>query len=504
MAIKHKKTSSRPDDGDPEDVNPSDWNDEHNVDGILSLFLDIAGAPETFPYVKADGTGGVSAISAPARNALAQATAALILQALGAAALDSPALINTPTAPTPTVGNNSTRIATTAFVQAAVAALVNSSPSTLDTLKELADALGDDPNFSTTVTTALGNRLRVDAAQGLSSGAKTQGLANLGVTIGTAAGNVLALDGAGKVPAVDGSQLLNVPAAGVHGADVASAATVNLEGANADLVDVTGTTAITAITLNDGHARTVRFTGALTLTNGASLVLPGAANITTEAGDFAIFRGYAAGVVRCVHYERGARAPFAGKLINVQVFTASSTYNRSVGCKVAVAEVVGGCGAGGGTQATSASQFACGAAGGGGGAAIKRIVGPAATEAVTVGAGGTPVVGSGGGTGGTSSFGSWCSATGGAGGAVGTATGSIGNTTGGVGGNGVGGDVNLTGAHGQDGLCSFPNMIAGTYGGQSADRGGRNGGNGTGAGASTAAQAGAVGDAGYVIVWEFE
>lgn len=88
-----------------------------------------------------------------------------------------------------------------------------------------------------------------------------------------------------------------------HGADIASAATVNLETATGDLVDVTGTVAITAITLSEGHERTVRFTGILTLTNGASLVLPGGANITTAAGDFARFRGYASGVVRCVGYN---------------------------------------------------------------------------------------------------------------------------------------------------------------------------------------------------------
>lgn len=90
----------------------------------------------------------------------------------------------------------------------------------------------------------------------------------------------------------------------VHGADITSASTVNLETATGNLVDVTGTTTITAITLNEGHQRTVRFTGALTLTNGASLVLPGGQNIATAAGDYAIFRGYAAGVVRCVTYVK--------------------------------------------------------------------------------------------------------------------------------------------------------------------------------------------------------
>jgi hypothetical protein len=89
----------------------------------------------------------------------------------------------------------------------------------------------------------------------------------------------------------------------LHGADVASATTTNLDTATGYLVDVTGTTTITGITLSEGRQRIVRFTGALTLTHGASLVLPGAASITTAAGDFAIFVGYAAGVVRCVSFE---------------------------------------------------------------------------------------------------------------------------------------------------------------------------------------------------------
>lgn len=96
-----------------------------------------------------------------------------------------------------------------------------------------------------------------------------------------------------------------------HGADIASPAggTLDLDTATGDLVDVTGTNTITAITLADGRMATVRFTGALVLTNGASLVLPGAANITTVSGDVAVFRGYSASVVRCVAYQRGSVAP---------------------------------------------------------------------------------------------------------------------------------------------------------------------------------------------------
>ena len=121
----------------------------------------------------------------------------------------------------------------------------------------------------------------------------------------------------------------------IHGADIASASTINLETATGNLVDVTGTTTISAITLGDGHERAVRFTGALTLTNGASLVLPGGANITTAAGDFAVFRGYASGVVRCASYNPAAKADArnligaTGNLVALTVFTASATWTRA-------------------------------------------------------------------------------------------------------------------------------------------------------------------------------
>lgn len=65
------------------------------------------------------------------------------------------ALTGNPTAPTASTADNDTSIATTAFVKAAIALLVDSSPATLDTLNELAAALGDDPNFATTTANAL-------------------------------------------------------------------------------------------------------------------------------------------------------------------------------------------------------------------------------------------------------------------------------------------------------------------------------------------------------------
>ena len=74
-------------------------------------------------------------------------------------AYESPALTGTPTAPTAGRGTNNGQIASTAFVAQAIAALVNSAPGALDTLQELARALGNDANFATTVTNALAGKL---------------------------------------------------------------------------------------------------------------------------------------------------------------------------------------------------------------------------------------------------------------------------------------------------------------------------------------------------------
>ena len=100
----------------------------------------------------------------------------------GYAPLASPALTGTPTAPTASAATNTTQLATTAFVQTAVSTLVDSAPAALNTLNELAAALGDDANFATTTSTALGNRLRVDtASQGLNSTQQGNGRTNLGL-----------------------------------------------------------------------------------------------------------------------------------------------------------------------------------------------------------------------------------------------------------------------------------------------------------------------------------
>lgn len=84
--------------------------------------------------------------------------------------------------------------------------------------------------------------------------------------------------------------------------DVTAAATVDLDAADSEYVRITGATGITAITLTNGQECDVVFASTPTITNGASLILPWAADITAVAGATARFRGEASGVVRCISY----------------------------------------------------------------------------------------------------------------------------------------------------------------------------------------------------------
>jgi hypothetical protein len=101
-------------------------------------------------------TGQVLAKSSSASYDTAWATPVTSSDLALKAPLASPALTGTPTSTTATPGTNNTQIATTAYTDAAVAALVDSAPATLNTLDELALALGDDANFATTTATAIG------------------------------------------------------------------------------------------------------------------------------------------------------------------------------------------------------------------------------------------------------------------------------------------------------------------------------------------------------------
>lgn len=114
--------------------------------GGTGAFLDLPTAASTYaPLASPTFTGTVTI---PAGASIS-----------GYALLASPTFTGTPAAPTATAGTNTTQIATTAFVSTAVSNLVNGAGAALDTLKELADALGNDASFATTISTSLGEKL---------------------------------------------------------------------------------------------------------------------------------------------------------------------------------------------------------------------------------------------------------------------------------------------------------------------------------------------------------
>ncbi|EFM4245738.1 phage tail protein [Shigella flexneri] len=99
----------------------------------------------------------------------------------------NPTFTGEPKAPTPAAGNNTTRIATTEFVQAAITALINGAPATLDTLKEIAAAINNDPKFSATINNALSGKQPLDETLTHLSGKDVAGLlAYLGLGDGSA------------------------------------------------------------------------------------------------------------------------------------------------------------------------------------------------------------------------------------------------------------------------------------------------------------------------------
>ena len=118
--------------------------DSDAADAALSARLDVLEADPTTATA-------VAAVQADVDQNESDADAAIALKA----DIASPTFTGTPAAPTAGAGTNTTQLATTAFVTAAVAAVIDSAPGALDTLNELAAALGDDANFATTITNSI-------------------------------------------------------------------------------------------------------------------------------------------------------------------------------------------------------------------------------------------------------------------------------------------------------------------------------------------------------------
>lgn len=140
------------------------------------------------------------------------------------APLSSPVFINTPTAPTAAAGTNTTQIATTAFVQTAVSGIVDAAPATLNTLNELAAALGDDPNFATTVSTSIG--LKAPIASPTFTGTPAADTATAGTNTTQLATTAFVTSAISAIPAVDLSSVYPVGSVYINAAVSTNPATL--------------------------------------------------------------------------------------------------------------------------------------------------------------------------------------------------------------------------------------------------------------------------------------
>lgn len=214
-----------------------------------------------------------------ASTAFVQAVITALNNALALKApLASPGLSGTPTAPTAAQTVNNTQIATTAFVKSAIAALVASSPAALDTLNELAAALGNDPNFAATMTNALAGKqplnntltdlsgksvagileylgLKTAALRDVGIGANqipdmNSFLSNIGSSVGyqQLPGGLTIQFGVSAIP-TGGSSTISLPKAAQNKINLAMVTLNGSQGATTDSVWISATTT-TTITLN--------------------------------------------------------------------------------------------------------------------------------------------------------------------------------------------------------------------------------------------------------------
>ena len=268
----------------------------------------------------------------------------------------------------------------------------------------------------------------------------------------------------------------------------------------------------------------IHFEAANANTGASTIAVNALAAVALVHGDGTPLLGgdIVAGGMYCAVYDGASyrvMAQAAGRLINVQVFTASGTYAPTAGTKSIVVELCGGGAGSGGVASTSSSQNAVSPGGGGGGYAKGRFTSGFSGVTVTIGAGGAAGTAgaNAGGAGGTTSFGSLMSATGGAA-ANASAGAAYANTStyfyyGGIGGYGIGGLFTAYG--GQGGACFITSngygsgpgglsLFGAGPGSSMASAGISPGSGGCGAynGSSQSAKVGEAGAAGIVIVWE--
>ncbi|EGK4026078.1 TPA: phage tail protein [Escherichia coli] len=376
----------------------------------------------------------------------------------------SPTFTGTPKAPTPAAGNNTTQVATTAFVQAALTALINGAPATLDTLKEIAAAINNDPNFSTTIN------------------------------------NALALKAPLSSPALTGTPTAPTAAQSVNNTQIATTAFVK-----SAIAAMVGSAPAALDTLNELAAALGNDPNfATTMLNALAGKQPLDNTLTNLSGkDVAGLLAY---------LGLGDTSGYVGRWVNTRVFTSSGTYTPTPGTKRIRVTITGGGGGGGGCKAISNNETFFGAGGGAGGTVITTLILTKDSYPVTIGAGGAGGVSATNGlNGGDSSFGS-VTAPGGEGGGKSGFT----NTNGGNGGVPSTGGINIIGGNGGDGQSGNIGVSgeggtsywggggrAGAGGGVSGKAYGSGGGGAYDAGYSGTSMTGGKGAAGICIIEEF-
>lgn len=175
-------------------------------DGVS--FVNVLGADHYQPLDQ-DLTDIAALTTTPyGRDLLTLSSQAALMTLISSATVTTKGKVELATTTETTAGTDASMAVTPAgakaAIDAAIAALVDTAPTTMDTLNEIAAALGDDPNFATTITTALANRVRVDTAtQGLTAiqqdNARTNINAASATDVGDTSTNFVAVFEAGLV-----------------------------------------------------------------------------------------------------------------------------------------------------------------------------------------------------------------------------------------------------------------------------------------------------------------
>lgn len=127
-------------------------------DLALTSLAGLVSSADTLPYFSGVDTFSLTALTAAGRGLISQTSIANALNYLQGAPINSPALTGTPTAPTAEAGVNNTQIATTAFAQALIKALIGGAPAGLNTLNKIAVAINNDPAFSNNIINTLNQK----------------------------------------------------------------------------------------------------------------------------------------------------------------------------------------------------------------------------------------------------------------------------------------------------------------------------------------------------------